>query len=58
MDINKIIFSRTAPKKKVEIVENLTTKELLSITNGDSKTTRCMRGFLLQYLTIKYKDKL
>lgn len=31
MDINKIIFSRTAPKKKVEIVENLTQAELLSI---------------------------
>ncbi len=31
MDINKIIFSRTAPKKKVEIVENLTPKELLSV---------------------------
>ena len=32
MDINKIIFSRTAPRKKVEIVENLTQAELLSIT--------------------------
>ena len=32
MDINKIIFSRTAPKKKVEIVENLTETELLSVT--------------------------
>ena len=32
MDINRIIFSRTAPKKKVEIVENLTQAELLSIT--------------------------
>ena len=32
MDINKIIFSRTAPKKKVEIAENLTRAELLSIT--------------------------
>ena len=32
MDINKFIFSRTAPKKKVEIVENLTETELLSIT--------------------------
>lgn len=31
MDIN-VIFSRTAPKKKVEIVENLTPTELLSIT--------------------------
>lgn len=32
MDINKFIFSRIAPKKKVEIVENLTQAELLSIT--------------------------
>ena len=32
MDINKIIFSRTAPKKKVEIIDNLTIQELLSIT--------------------------
>ena len=31
MDINKIIFSRTAPAKKVEIVKNLTQAELLSI---------------------------
>lgn len=32
MDINKSIFSRTAPAKKVEIVKNLTEAELLSIT--------------------------
>lgn len=32
MNINRIIFTRTAPKKKVEIVENLTPTELLSIT--------------------------
>lgn len=32
MDINKFIFSRTAPAKKVEITENLTQAELLSIT--------------------------
>lgn len=32
MDINKFIFSRTAPTKKVEITENLTQPELLSIT--------------------------
>ena len=32
MDIDKIIFSRTAPRKKVEITENLTKTELLSIT--------------------------
>ncbi len=32
MDINQIIFTRTAPAKKVEIVENLTEAELLSIT--------------------------
>lgn len=31
MDINKIIFSRTAPAKKVEIVNNLIIPELLSI---------------------------
>ncbi len=37
MDINKIIFSRTAPKKKVEIVENLTLKELLSVNNDTIK---------------------
>ena len=32
MNINRIIFSRTAPTKKMEIVENLTLAELLSIT--------------------------
>lgn len=32
MDINKFIFSRTAPARKVEILENLTQTELLSIT--------------------------
>lgn len=32
MDINRIIFSRTAPTKKMEIIENLTLAELLSIT--------------------------
>lgn len=31
MDINKIIFSRTAPAKKVGIIKNLTIPELLSI---------------------------
>ena len=31
MNINKIIFSRTAPAKKVGIVKNLTIPELLSI---------------------------
>lgn len=31
MDINKIIFSRTASAKKMEIVKNLTEAELLSI---------------------------
>lgn len=32
MDINKFLFSRTAPSKKIEIVDNLTQSELLSIT--------------------------
>jgi len=32
MDINKLIFTWTAPSKKVEIVENLTLPELLSVT--------------------------
>lgn len=32
MDINKIIFSRTAPAKKVEIVKNLFEAPLLTIT--------------------------
>lgn len=32
MDINKIIFSRTAPSKKVEIVKALSISQLLSIT--------------------------
>lgn len=32
MDINRIIFSRTAPTKKMEIIENLALSELLSIT--------------------------
>ena len=31
MDINQIIFTRTAPVKKVEIVENLTQADLLNI---------------------------
>lgn len=33
MDINKTIFSRTAPAKKVEIVRNLTQQELLAINH-------------------------
>lgn len=33
MDINKIIFSRTAPVKKVEIVKTLSISHLLSITS-------------------------
>lgn len=37
MDINKIIFSRTAPKKKMEIVENLIPKELLSVSDDTIK---------------------
>lgn len=32
MNINQIIFSRTAPAKKKEIIKNLTEAELLSIT--------------------------
>lgn len=32
MDINKIIFSRTAPVRKIEIIENLNLSELLAIT--------------------------
>ncbi len=32
MDINKFIFSRTAPKKKIQIVRNLSIPETLSIT--------------------------
>lgn len=32
MDINKTIFTRTAPAKKIEIIEDLTQAELLSIT--------------------------
>lgn len=32
MDINKIIFTRTAPSKKVEIVKALSVSQLLSIT--------------------------
>ena len=32
MNINEIIFSRTAPKKKVEFVENLTANELLTVS--------------------------
>lgn len=31
MDINQIILTRTAPAKKIEIVENLTQAELLNI---------------------------
>lgn len=34
MNFNKIIFTRTAPAKKVEIVKNLTIPELLSINYG------------------------
>lgn len=37
MNINEIIFSRTAPKKKMEIVENLTPKELLSVNSDTIK---------------------
>lgn len=37
MNINEIIFTRTAPKKKVEIVENLIPKELLSVNSDTIK---------------------
>jgi len=37
MDINKLLFTRTAPSKKVEIVENLKLPELLSVTPGTVK---------------------
>ncbi len=35
--VNNTIYSRTAPKKKVEIVENLTPKELLSVNSDTIK---------------------
>lgn len=52
-NINNIIFTRTAPKKKLEIINSLSQGELLAITNntilriikeagrGDSNKTRC-----------------
>ncbi|OYP54232.1 hypothetical protein CIK99_14200 [Prevotella sp. P5-92] len=53
MNINDFIFTRTAPKKKLEVVKNLQQGELLAITYktilriikeagvGDSNKTRC-----------------
>lgn len=53
MDINKIIFSRTAPKKKLAVINTLSQGDLLSVTYktilriikeagvGDSNKTRC-----------------
>lgn len=52
-NINTYIFTRTAPKKKLEVIENLTQSELLSISyatvlriikeagHGDCNKTRC-----------------
>ena len=52
-NINNIIFTRTAPKKKLEIINSLSQGELLAITyptilriikeagHGDSNKTRC-----------------
>ena len=52
-NINQFIFTRTAPKKKLEVIENLSQSELLSITYatvlriikeaglGDTNKTRC-----------------
>ena len=51
MDINKIIFSRTAPSKKVEIVENLKQADLLAIT---STTTSKM---IKEAVTRLYKSR-
>ena len=53
MDINKIIFTRTAPKKKLAVINTLSQGDLLSVTYktilriikeagvGDSNKTRC-----------------
>ena len=53
MNINDFIFTRTAPKKKLEVINNLSEGELLSVTYktvlriikeagaGDSRKTRC-----------------
>lgn len=53
MNINDFIFTRTAPKKKLEMINNLSEGELLGITyntilriikeagKGDSNKTRC-----------------
>lgn len=53
MNINDFIFTRTAPKKKLEVINNLSEGELLGITyntilriikeagKGDSNKTRC-----------------
>ncbi|MBQ9666341.1 MAG: hypothetical protein IJV33_07710 [Bacteroidaceae bacterium] len=37
MNINKVIFSRTAPAKKIEIVKSLSDAEVLSITPDTTK---------------------
>jgi len=53
VNINQFIFTRTAPKKKLEVIENLTEGELLSVNYktilriikeagaGDTNKTRC-----------------
>lgn len=51
MDINKLIFSRTAPAKKIEIVETLNQAELLSITPESA------RRIIREVGSTKYKSR-
>ena len=61
MDINNFLFTRTAPKKKLEVINTLSQGDLLSVTYktilriikeagvGDSNKTRCK--FKILYLS-------
>ena len=45
MELNKLIFSRTVPAKKIEIVETLNQAELLTITPDTVKRMLREVGF-------------
>lgn len=71
MDINKFLFTKTAPKKKLAVINTLSQGELLSITystvlriikeagRGDSSKTRCkFKTLFLENAGNKWNSKV
>ena len=71
MDINNFLFTRTAPKKKLEVINTLSQGDLLSVTYktilriikeagvGDSNKTRCkFKTFYLSGATNDWNSKV